>query len=80
MLNVTIEEAAERFSLVNDELAATERASISVGVAQLEAGDGLQDLIARADEALYAQRRRAAGSTDAPPRFRPGLSHRPSSD
>ena len=46
LLDVTIEEAAKRFSLVNAELAATGRASVSVGLAQFEAGDALQDLIA----------------------------------
>jgi len=69
LLDVTIEEAAKRFSLVNAELAATGRASVSVGLAQFEAGDALQDLIARADDALYTHRRRPP-STDDRPRFR----------
>jgi diguanylate cyclase (GGDEF)-like protein len=62
--DVTAEEAAERFSLVNADLAATRQTSITVGLAQLEADDDLDDLIARADEALYRerQRQRSAGA------------------
>lgn len=56
LVGLTTAEAAERFSLVKADLAAKQQASITVGFAELEAGDALQDLIARADEAMYGQR------------------------
>lgn len=51
------EEAVERFSLVNADLTATREASITVGLAELEPDDAVEDLIARADEAMYRERR-----------------------
>lgn len=64
LLEVTMAEAAERFSLVNADLAAAHQASVTVGLAELEAEDALEDLIARADEAMYRERtqRRSAGT------------------
>ena len=56
LLDVTIAEAAKRFSLINDDLAATNQASVTVGLAELEADDALEDLIERADEAMYRER------------------------
>jgi diguanylate cyclase (GGDEF)-like protein len=56
LLDVTIEQAAERFSLVNADLASAEKASISVGLAELQADDDLETLIARADRAMYSER------------------------
>jgi diguanylate cyclase (GGDEF)-like protein len=64
LLDLTMEAVADRFSLVNAELAATQQASVTVGLAELEPDDSLADLIARADDALYAnrqQRRSALG-------------------
>ena len=64
LLDLTMEAVADRFSLVNAELAATQQASVTVGLAKLEPADSLADLIARADDALYAnrqQRRSAVG-------------------
>jgi diguanylate cyclase (GGDEF)-like protein len=58
LAGVTMADAAKRFSLVNADLAETRQASATVGVAELEAGDALDDLIARADQALYRQRQR----------------------
>jgi diguanylate cyclase (GGDEF)-like protein len=58
LLDVTVDEAARRFSLVNDHLAASRKASVTVGIAWLDADDTLDDLIRRADEALYETRRR----------------------
>ncbi len=52
------EAAARRFEAVNADLAETEDGSITVGLADLRSEDSLGDLIARADEALYAQRER----------------------
>jgi len=54
--NVTKAEAAKRFSLVNADLAAAHHASVTFGLAELEPDDSLDDLIARADEAMYRER------------------------
>jgi two-component system cell cycle response regulator len=56
LLDVTMTQAAERFSLMNADLAATHQASVTVGFAELEADDAFEDLIARADEAMYRER------------------------
>jgi PleD family two-component response regulator len=56
LLDLSIERAAERFLMVNGDLAANPRASISVGLAELVSHESLDDLIARADAALIAQR------------------------
>lgn len=53
--NLGSSEAAERFERINAELA-SDRSSITVGLAQLGAGDSLLELIAEADEALYKER------------------------
>ncbi len=58
LLDLTMAAAAERFVLVNADLAATRQASVSAGLAQFETDDALEDLIARADEALYSERER----------------------
>jgi diguanylate cyclase (GGDEF)-like protein len=55
--DMTIEEAGERFLLINGDLAARPGTSISVGLAELVPRDTLDDLIARADSALRANRR-----------------------
>ena len=49
-------EAAERFVLVNADLATCPHASITAGLTELRAHDSLGDLIAHADAALRAQR------------------------
>ena len=54
--DLTMAQAAKRFSLVNADLAATHRASVTVGLTELEPDDALEDLIARADEAMYSKR------------------------
>lgn len=56
LVGATREEAAERFALVNTDLTATRQASVTVGIAEFEAEDALEDLIARADEAMYTER------------------------
>jgi diguanylate cyclase (GGDEF)-like protein len=53
---VTAAQAAERFSLINADLAATHQTSVTVGLAELQEDDVLEDLIARADDAMYRQR------------------------
>ena len=53
--NLGSAEAAERFERINAELA-NDRSSITVGLAELKAGNSLVELIAEADEALYKER------------------------
>lgn len=55
--DVTVADVAERFELINVELASRRQASVTVGIAELNADDSLEDLIQRADDALYAERR-----------------------
>jgi len=62
LVGVTREEAAERFSLMNADLTATRQASVTVGLAELEAEDALEDLVARADEAMYRERQQQGPS------------------
>jgi diguanylate cyclase (GGDEF)-like protein len=51
------DQAFERITLVNNALADTaERGSVTVGVAELEPDDSLEDLIVRADACLYRKR------------------------
>lgn len=56
LADMTATDAAERFALVNEQLAADEGASVTVGLAEIEPDDTPEDLIARADEALYVKR------------------------
>ena len=55
---LSMAEAKRRFSLVNTELEATRQASVAVGLAELQADDALEDLIRRADAAMYRERER----------------------
>jgi diguanylate cyclase (GGDEF)-like protein len=57
LLDVSMSHSTERFAAVNATLAATEGASITVGLAEMEPDDSLSDLIERADRALYEIRR-----------------------
>ena len=56
---VTIAQAAKRFTLVNADLAATLDASVTVGLTELGPNDTLDELIERADEAMYRNRQPA---------------------
>ncbi len=56
LLDLDTTKAAERFMLIDADLAANQHASITVGLAELTAHDLLDDLIARADAALREQR------------------------
>jgi len=60
---MTRDEAVARFALVDADLAASAPAppSVSTGFAELKAEDGLDELIARADEDLYRVRRERRG-------------------
>ena len=70
--DLSMAEAAERFVLVNADLATYPHASITAGLAELGAHDSLDDLIARADAALRAQRqqRQSARTRDPAPSAR----------
>lgn len=57
LLDLSMATAAERFVLINADLAAEPRASITAGLAQLGAHDSPEDLMARADAALRNERR-----------------------
>jgi len=60
-----VNDAAERFARINEDLAATDEASVAFGLAELERGDTLTDLITRADSVMYANRaRRSRGRGD----------------
>jgi diguanylate cyclase (GGDEF)-like protein len=53
---VGVSEAAKRFEAMDQDLQTTGHGSITVGLAELLPEDSLEDLIARADEALYKAR------------------------
>ena len=53
-------EVAERFALVNADLATGRPVSIPAGVAALEPDDSLHELVRRADQAMYRERDRRA--------------------
>jgi diguanylate cyclase (GGDEF)-like protein len=55
LADLSMEAAAARFGHVNADLAA-QHASIAVGLAELGEHDELEDLLARADLAMYARR------------------------
>jgi diguanylate cyclase (GGDEF)-like protein len=57
LLDLSLSEAAKRFENINLDLAETEHGSITVGLAELRLEDSLEGLIARADEALYRERK-----------------------
>lgn len=59
--DMTVAEAAERFSLANTDLRATQQSSVSVGFTELEADDTVEDLITRADAAMYSERQQLRG-------------------
>ena len=51
-----VNDAAERFARINEDLAASDEASVAFGLAELERGDSLTELITRADTLMYANR------------------------
>jgi diguanylate cyclase (GGDEF)-like protein len=56
LTDLSTSEAAARFQAINADLADGEHGSITLGMAALRLEDSLQDLIARADQALYRAR------------------------
>jgi diguanylate cyclase (GGDEF)-like protein len=51
-----VNDAAERFARINEDLAASDEASVAFGLAELGRGDSLTELIAEADALMYANR------------------------
>ena len=62
LLDMSKADAAERFALVNADLAETHNASVTVGLAELEADDSLESLIAHADQVMYRARQQSRGA------------------
>jgi diguanylate cyclase (GGDEF)-like protein len=60
LFDLTLEESLARFALVNADLGRVHGASVTVGLAELDGDDSLEELIARADAALYEERERRA--------------------
>ena len=56
LVDATLAEATKRFDRVNERLAEHEGASITVGIAELSAGESLRDVITRADALMYRER------------------------
>lgn len=59
MSDVSLDETSTRFDRIDKDLQ-PDGASITVGLTQLDHGESLASLIARADEALYEQRVKAS--------------------
>jgi diguanylate cyclase (GGDEF)-like protein len=51
-----VNDAAERFAHINEDLASSDEASVAFGLAELERGDSLTELITKADTLMYANR------------------------
>jgi diguanylate cyclase (GGDEF)-like protein len=60
MPDVRIDEAMARFARIDQDLLTSDHASITVGLTEMEHGESLANLIARADEALYEERVKAS--------------------
>jgi diguanylate cyclase (GGDEF)-like protein len=56
LADIGLSEADRRFETANAGLAVTRDASVTVGLAEVVPEESLDDLIARADAAMYAQR------------------------
>ena len=56
LFDLDMDEVAQRFAQINADLAKSQQASVTVGLAQLEEGDSLENLIDRADAELLKQR------------------------
>jgi diguanylate cyclase (GGDEF)-like protein len=60
-----VNDGAERFARINEDLAASDEASVAFGLAELARGDSLTELIAKADALMYANRYQRARESDA---------------
>jgi diguanylate cyclase (GGDEF)-like protein len=63
LLALDIDKAVERFTIIRASLAAAAHASISVGLAECQNHDSLETLLARADQALLAERQQRPART-----------------
>jgi diguanylate cyclase (GGDEF)-like protein len=61
LMDLSLHDTVERFAHINTSLISEHRASVTAGVTELRAGDRLQDLIERADAALYDERQHTRG-------------------
>jgi diguanylate cyclase (GGDEF)-like protein len=59
-----VKDAAERFARINGDLAANDEASVAFGLAELQRGETLTDLITRADGVMYANRHQRLSRTN----------------
>ena len=57
LLDMTMEVAESRFDALNADLAESQQASVTVGLAELHEGDAVEDLVTRADEVMYLARK-----------------------
>ena len=60
-----VNDGAERFARINEDLAASDEASVAFGLAELVRGDSLTELIAKADALMYANRYQRTRELDA---------------
>jgi diguanylate cyclase (GGDEF)-like protein len=60
-----VNDGAERFARINEDLAASDEASVAFGLAELVRGDSLTQLIAKADALMYANRYQRTRELDA---------------
>jgi len=61
-----VNDGAERFARINEDLAASDEASVAFGLAELVRGDSLTGLIAKADALMYANRYQRTRELHAP--------------
>jgi diguanylate cyclase (GGDEF)-like protein len=61
-----VNDGAERFARINEDLAASDEASVAFGLAELVRGDSLTQLIAKADALMYANRYQRTREPGAP--------------
>ena len=59
-----VEAAAERFACINSELASTRQASVTVGLVEALENESIENLIVRADKAMYAERQKRPSAFD----------------
>jgi diguanylate cyclase (GGDEF)-like protein len=62
LLDVNMPAAAERFEGIQKDLFLSQEGSITVGLAEMRLDDSLEDLLARADRALYHERKESPGN------------------
>jgi PleD family two-component response regulator len=53
LLDLDLPGAVKRFEAIKEDLGANQKGSITVGLAEMRLEDSLQELVVRADEALY---------------------------